>query len=175
MSADLFNSTVYLKSQDNKYRYALGTKGDKTLYCFGINPSTATPESYDPTINRVSSIARKSGYDSFVMLNIYPLRATDPAELPQSPSWIHHNQNIEVISDLIKDGSTIWAAWGDLIECRPWLIECRKTILWIIGMYKKDIHWVKMGELTKKGHPRHPLYLKYQEFSKYLAVKGEIK
>jgi len=164
---NLFNDTIYLKSPDNKYRYALGIKGEKTLYCFGINPSTATPEKYDPTITRVSRTAKRLGYDSFVMLNIYPLRATNPDDLPVEPSWLHHNQNMKVILDVIKYGSTVWAAWGDLIHKRPWLAACCDHILKNITMYRKDIKWVKMGELTKNGNPRHPLYLKYQPFSEY--------
>jgi len=167
MSNGLFDNVIYLKSQDNNYRYALGTKGEKTLYVFGINPSTATPERYDPTIKRVSSIASKSGYDSFVMLNIYPLRATDPAELPEISNGEIHLRNCKAIIDTIKDDSTIWAAWGDLIECRPWLRNCKNSILLSIYETKKGIKWVKMGGLTKKGHPRHPLYLKYQDFSDF--------
>jgi len=114
--ADLFvDNVIYLKSQDNRYRYALGIKGEKTLYCFGINPSTATPEKYDPTITRVSRTAKRLGFDSFVMLNIYPLRATNPDDLPEDISLDEHNRNVEVILSLIKNDSTIWAAWGDLI------------------------------------------------------------
>ena len=59
---------------------------------------------------------------------------------------------------------------GDLIHKRKWLINCRDTVLKLLPMYKKDIHWVKMGELTKSGNPRHPLYLKYQPFSEFNIV-----
>jgi len=86
-----FNNIIYSKSPDNKYRYALGTKGKKTLYCFGINPSTATPEKYDPTVTRVKKVALKNGFDSVVMLNIYPLRATNPDDLPER---INHDEHI---------------------------------------------------------------------------------
>lgn len=173
MNDDLFDTTIYLKSSDNKYRYALGTKGEKTLFCFGINPSTATPEKYDPTINRVKNTAVKNDFDSFVMLNIYPLRATNPDDLPRELNWTYHNKNIEIILKLIKDGSTIWAAWGDFIDKREQFINIRNTIFGVLSMYKKNIRWVKMGDLTKNGNPRHPLYTKYQEFSEYKT--GELK
>jgi hypothetical protein len=167
MTSDLFDNAIYMASKDNKYRYTLGTKGENTLYCFGINPSTATPEKYDQTIIRVSKTALKMGFDSFVMLNLYPLRATDPGDLPEDCNWSEHNKNVHAILDVIKPGSTIWAAWGDLIDSRKWLNGCLKAILELISLYKKDICWVKMGDLTKKGNPRHPLYLKYQPFSEY--------
>jgi len=169
--SDLFGKTIYWKSSDNKYRYALGTKGENTLYCIGVNPSTATPEKYDPTITRVSHVAMKNGFDSFVMLNVYPLRETNPDDLPEVPDWQIHNINMDAVLKAIKDGSTIWAAWGDLINKRPWLIDCRDAILKLTKMYKKNIHWVKMGELTRSGNPRHPLYLKCQPFSEYRVVK----
>jgi len=167
------NDAVYYNSPDNKYRYALGTKGEKTLYCFGVNPSTATPEKYDPTVTRVSRTANKMGFDSFVMLNIYPLRATNPDDLPKIPDLEEADINVEIILNEIKNGSTVWAAWGDLINKREWLIDCRDSILFQIKKHRENIHWVKMGELTKNGNPRHPLYLKYQPFSDYGGVKDE--
>ena len=164
-------NSIYLNSPDNKYRYALGTKGENTLYCFGINPSTATPEKYDPTIIRVSKTALKMGFDSFVMLNVYPLRATDPGDLPGVADTGRHLDNIKAIIDVIKDGSTIWAAWGDSIDLRSWLRIALDGIQRSIQEKKKNIKWVKMGDLTKKGNPRHPLYLKYQPFSEYIVKK----
>jgi hypothetical protein len=168
--SDLFEKTIYLKSPDNKYRYALGTKGDNTLYFIGINPSTATPEKYDPTTTRVCRTAKKMGFDSFVMLNVYPIRATDSADLPTTPDWKEHKINMDAILHVIKDGSTIWAGWGDLIRKRSWFFDCRDAIFGLIKKQKKDIRWVKMGNLTKSGNPRHPLYLKCQPFSEYAGT-----
>ena len=99
----LADNVIYSASPDDKYRYSLGTKGKNTLYCFGINPSTATPEKYDPTIKKVANNARQKGFDSFVMLNIYPLRATNPVDLPDTTLMEEHEQNIQIILDLIKN------------------------------------------------------------------------
>ena len=144
---DFDDKVIYLKSTDNKYRYALGTKGNNTLYCFGINPSTATPQKYDRTVTKVKNIAYKKSYDSFVMFNIYPLRATNPNDLPENCNLDEHKNNIDAILSLVKDRSTIWAAWGNLINSRPWLKKCRDDILFNIQR-NKNIHWVKMGNLT---------------------------
>jgi len=164
---DLPDNIVYLKSSDNKYRYALGTKGNNTLYCFGINPSTATPEDYDQTLKKVMDTAYKKGFDSFVMLNIYPLRSTNPEDLPETIAENEHDKNVKIIMDLIKDGSTIWVAWGNLIDSRPWLRNCRDEILQKIQKSRKNISWVKMGDLTVRQNPRHPLYTRYQDFSEF--------
>ena len=156
---------IYLKSQDNNYRYALGTTGDKTLYCFGINPSTATNIRDDPTIKKVKSAAKKSGFNNVVMLNIYPQRATDPDNLDNKINTKEHKKNLQIIMSVIKNGSTVWAAWGNLIDKRAYLIDCLNEIQ--CKLKAKNICWVKMDKLTKKGNPRHPLYLKYQAFSEF--------
>ena len=165
VNSDSLNNKIYSTSKDNRYRYSLGTKGKKTLYCFGVNPSTATAEKYDQTVKRVEKTAYRAGFDSFTMLNIYPLRATKPNTLPKSLDLSEHKKNISKILDLIKDGSTIWAAWGNSIDLRFWLKDCRNEILQKINKSKRNINWVKMGDLTIKKNPRHPLYLKYQDFS----------
>jgi hypothetical protein len=172
---------IYINSNDNKYRYALGTSGQKTLFCFGINPSTATSEETDTTITKVENIAYKKGkakniafketFDSFVMFNIYPLRATNPKELPQKIKNVikspEHIKNVECILKLIKNESVIWAAWGNLLHSRDWLDDCLKDILYNIDKMKTGIRWVRMGNLTVENEPLHPSRVKYQKFSKF--------
>ena len=143
---------------DNNYRYILGTKGEKTLYCFGINPSTATSDKDDETIRIVRGVAKKEGYTSFIMLNIYPQRATNPANLDNKANLKEYEKNLSMIIENIKDGSSVWAAWGNSIAKRLYLQDCLNKIF--IETKKKNIHWVKKGELTKKGNPGHPLGLK---------------
>jgi len=156
---------IYLNSLDNNYRYALGTKGEKTLYCFGLNPSTATLTEDDPTIIKVKSAAQKNGFENVIMLNIYPQRATNPDNLDCNINTIEHKFNLQKIISIIEDNSTVWAAWGNSIGKRPYLSNCLNEIKQ--KLETKNAHWVKMGELTKKGNPRHPLYLKCQKFSEY--------
>ena len=163
----LAKNEIYLNSPDNKYRYALGIKGNNTLYCIGINPSTATPENYDRTMNKVRRVSQVNGFDSFVTLNIYPFRARDPDNLPKNPNVLEHKKNMEKILRLIKDRSTMWAAWGNSIDKRPWLRDCLNEILRKIQKNKKGINWVKMGDLTIRQNPRHPLYTRNQNFTEF--------
>ena len=171
---------IYEYSGDN-FRYALGRNknGKKTLYCFGINPSIATYEEKDTTITKVENIAFRKGkardinfkknFDSFVMLNIYPLRATNPNDLPEQVNWAEHKKNVTHILKQIKDNSVIWAAWGNLIHSRDWLQDCLNDIISKIKKEKKGIKWVKMGDLTVENEPQHPSRVKYQEFSEYVV------
>src|SRR5690606_17601605 len=72
---------VYLKNDENTLRYVLGEKGNKTIACIGVNPSTATPEKLDPTLKKVKTVAKHNGFDGWIMYNLYPQRATNPNDL----------------------------------------------------------------------------------------------
>ena len=63
------------------YRYVLGRVGRHPLVCIGINPSTAQPGALDPTLKSVERLAAANGFDSWIMFNVYPQRATDPNDM----------------------------------------------------------------------------------------------
>ena len=66
----------YAHDRNNTVRYTLGKYVTKPLIFFGINPSTASIEKNDATISIIEHIAKLRHYDGYMMLNIYPLRAT---------------------------------------------------------------------------------------------------
>ena len=67
------------------YRYVLGRVGKHPLVCIGINPSTAQPGALDPTLKSVERLAAANGFDSWIMFNVYPQRATDPNDMDKTP------------------------------------------------------------------------------------------
>lgn len=148
-----FMYDIYSESGKN-VRYVLGTKGGNTLIVFGINPSTATAEKSDPTISRIDTYLKKYGYDSFKMLNVYPLRATNPDSLPTVPDAEIHKQNIKEIKEALNDSSAVLCAWGNLIYKRKYLKACFADIAEIICNSKLPVYCL---ETTKSGNPRHPL------------------
>ena len=64
---------------------------------FGINPSTATDKKPDPTISRINTYLNRYGFDSFKMMNIYPLRSTEPDQLPMQIDMDIHRRNMKEI------------------------------------------------------------------------------
>ncbi|MBV1756433.1 MAG: DUF1643 domain-containing protein [Dethiosulfatibacter sp.] len=90
---------IYEKAEDNSSRYVLGKEGKKPLICIGVNPSNAEPEKLDNTLKSVERVAEANGYDSWIMLNIYPQRATDPNDLH---SQINFDLDYENISHIAK-------------------------------------------------------------------------
>ena len=67
---------------DKTNRFALVQEGQRTLFVIGLNPSTADSLTPDPTMKAVLRIAEYNHFDGFIMINLYPLRATEPSDLP---------------------------------------------------------------------------------------------
>ena len=150
---------IHINNHDNSIRYVLGTKGAKTLFCLGINPSTATPDKFDPTVKKIESIATYNGYDSFIVFNIYPKRDTVFENLEQSINDSEHIKNIEIITQTISNYANLdfWVAFGDHIYDRDYLPLCFKDIY--NNLPKQNIKWLTTA-VNKSGSPKHPLYQK---------------
>ena len=153
--------TTYIHDRNNKYRYALGSLKKPTLFVIGVNPSKATDTFLDPTVKNVDSFSKLLGFQSFMMLNLYPQRSTDPKGLHQRAQTRHITKNLEVINDLIPHSATIWAAWGDLITTREYLLNSLIKIEEIT--LRKKCTWIQYDSLTKKGHPKHPARKKHED------------
>ena len=122
----------------------------------------------------VKRIANYNGYDGFLMLNIYPQRATDPKDLHKRINKEWHRQNLQEIKEAIQryDIDTLWLAYGDLIEHRKYFKPCLEDIFELLHPF--NLNYKIAGKLTAKDHPRHPLYqsakseLKYFDLNAYL-------
>lgn len=155
---------LYIPDFYAEYRYLLGTRGEKPLICIGINPSTAAPDDLDNTLKSVQRIALGNGYDSFLMFNVYAQRATRPEDLDQSRNERLHRENMAAFQwVLARSGEhpAVWAAWGTIVEKRPYLMDCLRDMAALGQQY--GAHWLCAGNCSKKGHPHHPLYLKKDE------------
>ena len=62
-------------------RYLLAKKGKNNLLVVGLNPSTADAENSDPTMRNIDRIAGNNGYDGWLLVNLYPRRKSNPADL----------------------------------------------------------------------------------------------
>ena len=152
-------------SHCGRYRYSLtriwGRDDGRMVGWIMLNPSTADAEVDDPTIRRCMGFARDWGYEGIIVTNLFGCRATDPNELRRSidPLGVANDVAIMAMVDRVSkpdkagDRGLIvcaWGAHGDYLKqgesIRSW-IEFRGAPLHHLG-------------LTKKGQPRHPLYLK---------------
>ena len=141
------------------YRFVLGRVGKRPLVCIGINPSTAQPGALDPTLKSVERLAAANGFDSWIMFNVYPQRATDPNNMDRVPDRALCEENLLWLRAVLEQTEpTMWAAWGTLIEKRDYLPGLMREMVALTR--EKKIPWVTFGKRSKKGHPHHPLYLR---------------
>lgn len=173
----LFVPNVY-----TEYRYILGTRGQKPLICIGVNPSTAAPDHLDPTLQSVQRIALHNGFDSFLMLNIYPQRATSPKDMDKDCHMELHQENMNAFRYALSlyKNPVVWAAWGNIIETRAYLYACACDLIEASLVF--DASWYRCGTISKKSHPHHPLYLRkdeallefdIQSYLRFLQAKGK--
>ncbi|MEV8367969.1 DUF1643 domain-containing protein [Microbacterium sp. NPDC064584] len=154
------NGWFYENTPNDDARFVLGTVGQNPLVCVGVNPSTATPWKLDPTVERVKRRAAAQNFDSWIMLNLYPQRSTDPTgmHLHYLPELMSENE--ERIAELMQNLTaqlgrvSLLAAWGILIDTRPYLPGMARGIAKIVDDACCD--WVSIGEPLVDGHPRHP-------------------
>ena len=140
------------------YRYRLWREWDHslpTLAFLMLNPSTADHLADDPTITRCMSRAVTGKFGRLEVANLFPLRATDPAELlthgdPLGPVGVADG----AVLDAIDRAFMVICAWGAHPAAAPRAAELMH-ILRITGMRNKLYH---LG-LNKDGSPKHPLYI----------------
>lgn len=138
------------------YRYALARSWDASLprltYVM-LNPSRATEAQNDPTIERCQRRAIRLGYGAFCAVNLFALRETDPTAMrrhhaPEGPG------NADALCEACAQADLVLCAWGvhgahlDQGPRMAALLRAKGHALHCLGT-------------TKDGHPRHPLYLRY--------------
>ncbi|MDZ7847433.1 MAG: DUF1643 domain-containing protein [Owenweeksia sp.] len=129
---------------------------NRPLYVIGLNPSTADDNHADQTIKRVMGFADRNGFDSFIMLNLYPKRTPYPDHLDNAFDRKLLQQNIAHIIKISKRtmNPSFLAAWGETIKVRDYFSTCLHEL--VKTTKNNRSRWLKIGELTKSGHPRHP-------------------
>jgi len=113
-----------------------------------LNPSTADARIDDPTIRRCMTFAKDWGYDVLTVRNLFAYRATDPTELLKAHNPTGGERgDIELLAATSAD--LIIAAWGAFVP-----FDRENEAMKIFDGFK--LHCLG---LTKKGFPRHPLYV----------------
>lgn len=182
------NDWIYENNDDNTERYILAhffkSRPHKILLCIGVNPSTATPEKLDPTLESLENIAMIRDYDGWCMFNLSSQRSTNPNGMRKAKNVYENDKNIGYFKEALQKFSKynidvdICAAWGNLIDKRAYLTDN------LLSMYKiaSKEHWVscygikeqekidKNKILTVKGNPRHLLPL-HPKFKKKIEIE----
>lgn len=158
---------IIMKGDADKVRYLLRKEGLHPLVVIGVNPSKATDKLPDATMTRVMRFAELNGFDSFIMLNVYPQRSTKPAGLDKERNEALHQENLKQIEAAVAglDNPVVLCAFGNTIGIRPYLKNCLKDIVRVLE--PKHPQWKQIGKPTVWGNPRHPSRAAYGEFADF--------
>lgn len=127
--------------------------GNAWVVFIGLNPSTATLRTNDPTVERCCRYAQRWGYRRMVMLNLFGYRATDPRNMkafeePAEGDAVGSG-NDKAIRKWIKKAGMVVCCWGNHGEH---LERSSKVLPMVPEPYALKV--------TKSGEPGHPLYLR---------------
>jgi hypothetical protein len=166
---------IYSNAHNDLWRFTLGKAGRRKLITVGLNPSTATKEKFDTTVSKVEEVANRNGFDGFVMLNLYPVRATDFRALPTEVTAEAFEENLKNIQAVVASTPqpVIWAAWGESILTREFFVATAKDLF--ARLHKHGTSWQHFGSLTASGHPRHPSRLQYAWVFSPLDTKSYVR
>ncbi len=140
-----------LFDRTRRYRYRLWRRwgAGRPVVFVMLNPSTADAERDDPTIRRCAGFARAWGFGGMTVVNLFALRATDPARLRRArdPVGRDNDHHIAAAADV---ASLVVVAWGvhGALDRRD-----RAVLALLAGRRPRCLG------TTRGGHPRHPLYL----------------
>lgn len=160
---EIYKNLIYKTNTDNSARYVLGKYNENPLVFFGINPSTATINENDNTISVIEKIARKFGYDGYIMLNLCPIRATKISDsFVKTYCEKEMLINLGYVKNVIKNGQNIIAAWGSHITDRGYFLQSLIEKNRVIDSV--NAKWICLSK-TKYGHPHHPTRIAYSKMN----------
>ena len=116
-----------------------------------LNPSRADAQINDPTITRCINFASSWGYGRLEVVNLFAYRTPKPTLLKQAAEPIGKDNDRYIIESVSKSDRII-LAWGNH---GLW----RKQDIYTLELLKNYTHLYSLG-ITKRGCPRHPLYLR---------------
>ena len=115
-----------------------------------LNPSRADAEVNDPTITRCINFVKFWGYGRLEVVNLFAYRTSKPSLLKQAAKTISRDNDRYIIERVEKCDRLI-LAWGNH---GTW----QRQDLYMLQLLKNHNHLYSLG-ITKRGCPRHPLYL----------------
>jgi hypothetical protein len=146
-------------SECGRYRYRL-TRGfgmGPAVTFVMLNPSTADGETDDATIRKCCGFAHRLGYSGIMVVNLFALRASDPAELWKTPQDERCGPlNGPAQSSAICNRDVV-LAWGAHARRADVIDQARSLRLFA----ETNARSVIVLKQLRDGTPAHPLMLPY--------------
>ena len=163
-----------LFSECRSYRWILKREllsGKKTVVFIGLNPSKANSFNNDRTLIRIIYFCSRWNYKNVYIVNLFGLISKSPAQLSKSKDPIGGNNDLITLITLEfwrkNINCDLWLGWGDKGQLNGRDLEVLKLIKKFSSLKSRENNYSKrvfsLG-LSKKGIPRHPLYMPNESF-----------
>ena len=163
-----------LFSECKSYRWILKRElfsGKKTVIFIGLNPSKANSSNNDRTLKRIINFCSIWNYKNIYIINLFGLISKSPIQLSKSNDPIGKNNDFIILKSLEfwreDSNCDLWVGWGDKGQLKGRDRQVLKLIKNFSNLKSNEINYSKsvlcIG-LSKKGNPRHPLYMPNQSF-----------
>jgi hypothetical protein len=141
-------------SQDALYRYKLWRSWshlspDVTFVM--LNPNTPDGVTNDPTIRRCIGLAKRWGFGTLTVVNLFAFKATEPRHLRTAEEPVGL-LNDDYILSASREADRVIAAWGNWGSLGNRAVEVMDLLPAGLGLDCLGV--------TASGAPRHPLYLR---------------
>ena len=158
-----------LFSECRAYRWILKREllsGRKSIVFVGLNPSKANSVNNDRTLIRIINFCSRWNYKNIYVINLFGLISKSPSQLLKSLDPVGENNNLITLKVLEfwreNINCDLWLGWGD--KGKLYRRDCE--VLQLIKKFSKlnsnqnnySKRVLTLG-LSKKGNPRHPLYM----------------
>ena len=168
-------------SECRSYRWILKREllnGKNTIVFIGLNPSKANSVNNDKTLIRIINFCSRWNYKHIYVINLFGLISKSPLQLAKSNDPVGENNHIitlKVLEFWRKNiNCDLWLGWGD----KGCLNKRDRIVLDLIRNFsnfksnenKHSKRVLSLG-LSKKGNPRHPLYMPNESLLKPYDLK----
>ena len=161
-----------LFSECGSYRWILKrefSSGNKTIVFIGLNPSKANSSNNDRTLIRIINFCSRWNYKNIYIINLFGLISKSPNQLLKSNDPIGENNDLIILKSLEfwreNTYCDLWLGWGDKGQLNGRDRKVLKLIKNFSNFKSNENNYSKrvlsLG-LSKKGNPRHPLYMPNQ-------------
>jgi hypothetical protein len=136
------------------------------LYVCMLNPSTADAFKLDPTITGLVKRAKAWGYGAVVVVNLFALRATNPADMLAHAAPVGPDNDAVLAATMAQafnEGSPLLVGWGNHGSHMG-----RDKV--VVEMAQRQGFQLMALAVNDNGQPRHPLYVGHEVRPKLWTV-----
>lgn len=153
---------LYRTSDNDTNLYTIEKMGKKKLICIVTSPESTRPMHLDAMLKSVDGIASYNGFDAWQMMYVHARKNNYFENQNHEAEELTHKENLCMIRNTLEDMGAeeeivVWAAWGEQIYSRDFLLPYLRDIYDILCEFK-NVKWCCAGS-DRHGTPRPPLYL----------------